>query len=134
MPNGGGQGDRAEALVGVQQHRAGQAGDVGRQEEVDEWHDAAAEETRAAFVERALDELQPDFHRVGGRQADERLEPGLLEAEPGVAQDVEHRDRGGETAQAAEAVGAVPLFGDGVAGGGAVWALSQCMMGSYGRD
>ena len=48
--DGGGQGDRAEPLVGIQQHRAGQAGDVGRQEEIDERHDAAAEETRAALV------------------------------------------------------------------------------------
>jgi hypothetical protein len=96
------------------------------QEKVDERHDAAAQEPKAALIEPALDELHPKFHRVRGRQSDQRLDPRLLEAQPRMPQNVQDRNRGGESAQTAKAVRAVPFFSGGVARSGRV---RRCVTG-----
>jgi hypothetical protein len=55
--------------------------------------------------------LNAKFHRIGRRQCDKRVRPGLLEAEPGVAENIEQSDRDGEAPQAADPFVAVPGVG-----------------------
>ena len=91
------EGDRPELVVGVEQHVDRERGDVRRQQERRTTPPGAvAREARAcAAVAQAAIISMHDLRGVADGQREERPGPRLLEAEHGVAEDVEdaHGDR-----------------------------------------
>ena len=99
--HGGGEDDRPEVVVGVEQHRDRQRRDVGREEEVDEVDESSQEERPAPLGPRGR-ELEQELDAVGRQdQSHQGLGPGLFEAQDRVAEHVEKRDRHREPRRAA---------------------------------
>ena len=112
------QGDREDhhpdPVVDVDQHVQRDAGDVRREQELDQALEPAAEVARCAPLDAGADRLQHELGGVAGGDGDERPDPRLLEPEDDVPDDVEDRDRDGEPAQRDDDLRVVPR---GAAGG-----------------
>ena len=55
----------------------------------------------------AIHKFKPYLANIGGEDARQRLDPGLLEAEDRVPKDVENGDGNGKPAQSSQAIGSV---------------------------
>ena len=90
---------RPELVVAVEQHVDGERGDVRGQQELVQPAQAVAPVARLALIRPGADHLEAQLGGVADEDREDRPEPGLLEAEHGVAEDVEHADRDREVAQ-----------------------------------
>ena len=97
-----------EAVVGVQQHAGRQAGDMRREEKVDEVSHSSRE-TECPPSQERIDDLEHELGGVGRKQGDKRHDWSLLEPQHRVSEYIQDRYGGGKTPETAKPPISLPL-------------------------
>ena len=107
--SGSGERSDPESLIGIEQHADGEPADMSRQQKLDE----RAERSEEPWPPRPrprVNRFQQQFRAVSGGERDQRRRPGLLEAEHGVAENVERCDGNCKPPQPRDPLVLIPII------------------------